>query len=236
MATEKQAVQLGEKLLEQKANLADTEILAEGLENSNRKVQLIKVTEAYHLFKDLIVYYAGSQLISFIEKEKAGSFEELIKKIGKPVRAEWANLGGQLVPKSSLHTLIRNIHQDKVSEWHQVHEFYKNCSNQYPQQKLEHSLGSLFEILNITPEKFTARIFKQVLERSVATKEWIVKGIYESRAKDYESEFRKMVYDSAKEMDKVIGKLKDNSFILHQQEELKQFKKQAAGILKRFKL
>ena len=55
--TEEQAVKLGEKLLEQKENLEDTEILITGIENTSRKVQLVKVTEAYHLFKELIVYY-----------------------------------------------------------------------------------------------------------------------------------------------------------------------------------
>jgi hypothetical protein len=68
------------------------------------------------------------------------------------------------------------------------------------------------------------------------TREWMVENIYESRAKDYESEFRKMVYESEKEMEKVIGKLKDNSFILQQQEELKSFRKRTESIANKFKL
>ena len=43
-----------------------------------------------------------------------------------------------------------------------------------------------------------------------------------------------MVYDTAAEMEKVIGKLKDNSFILQQQEELKEYKKQMTGLITRF--
>jgi hypothetical protein len=58
--------------------------------------------------------------------------------------------------------------------------------------------------------------------------------IYKSRAKDYESEYRKMVFDSVKEMEKVIGRLKDNSFITQQQQELKIFRQLAASIEKRF--
>jgi hypothetical protein len=42
---------------------------------------------------------------------------------------------------------------------------------------------------------------------------WMVKGIYESRAKDYANPFRRMVYESQKEMEKVVGRLKDNAFI-----------------------
>jgi hypothetical protein len=53
----------------------------------------------------------------------------------------------------------------------------------------------------------------------------MTKGIYESRAKDYYSEFRKMVYDSQKQMDKVIGKLSDNAFINQQKNRIERVQK-----------
>ena len=86
------------------------------------------------------------------------------------------------------------------------------------------------------PEKFNKKIFYQLLRDAVTTREWMVKNIYESRAKDYQNKFRKMVYDNDKEMEKVIGKLKDNAFINQQQQELKQFKKQVLDIVKAFGL
>jgi hypothetical protein len=52
----------------------------------------------------------------------------------------------------------------------------------------------------------------------------MLKEIYESRSKDYFNEFRKMMYDNQKEMDNVVGKLSDNSFILQQEDELRQFR------------
>lgn len=232
--TEEQAIKLGEKLLEQKVDLRQTEILAEGMENTNRKVQLIKVTEAYHLFKELIVYYGMSQLIAFIEKENTGSFDEVIRQLGKAKREEWLNIGGQLIPTPVVNKLIRDIHQGKIAGWDEVHAFYRNNGDQYPQLKSEHAFASMLEILNLPVNKFTPKLFSQLLQQAITTKEWIVKGIYDSRAKDYTNEFRQMVYDSQKEMEKVIGSLKDNTFINQQQEELKQFKKQVASIQKRF--
>jgi hypothetical protein len=59
-------------------------------------------------------------------------------------------------------------------------------------------------------------------------------GIYESRAKDYRNPFRKMVYETEQEMEKVIGKLNDNSFIQQQQEEAKRFTQQVTAIINRF--
>jgi len=234
--SEEQLLKLGSTLLEQNTNLDDQEILITGLENSSRKVQLVKVTEAYHLYKELIVYYGITQLLIFIEKEKINSIDLLIKSLGKTVRSEWTNIGGQLISNPALNTLIRNIHTEKINSWDEVHTFYKELSEQYNQHKREHAFASMLEILKLTPATFTNKIFLQLLQQSIVTKEWMVKGIYESRSKDYASPFRQMVYETQKEMEKVIGKLKDNIFIQQQQEELIQFKKRVAVLNKSFNL
>ena len=62
----------------------------------------------------------------------------------------------------------------------------------------------------------------------------MVKGIYESRAKDYSNPFRKMVYETEKEMENVIGKLGENIFIRQQQEAQAAYKKKAEEIITRF--
>ena len=67
-------------------------------------------------------------------------------------------------------------------------------------------------------------------------KEWMVKSIYESRAKDYNNEYRKMVYETNTEMNNVLGKLADNVFIKGQKEELKLFKKKVNDLIKTFQL
>jgi NDP-sugar pyrophosphorylase family protein len=209
------------------------EIVAEGMENSSRKVVLVKVAEATQIFKDQIVYYGVSELIDFIERDRINTFEELVKKTSKFVRKEWVNMGGQLIPKPDVEELIKGIHNGKISDWNQVHDFYKEQGILYASQKLQHAMASLFEITGLTPSKFTKKIFRQLLQQAIKTREWVVENIFESRAKDYESDFRKMVYESEKEMEKVIGKLKDNSFILQQQEELKSFKKRVEIIAKK---
>lgn len=234
-AADEQAIQFGEKIVEQNRSLSHTDITINGFENSNRKVQLVKVAEAYHLFKELVIYYGISQLMTFIKNEKPGSFEETIVSLKKATRNNWINTGGQLIPEPELKTLIRNIHNGKINGWDDIHQFYADCSQRYPQQKLHHAFASMLELLKIPHEKFTKKLFAELLQQAVATKEWMVKKIYESRNKDYESEFRKMVYESKKEMEAVIGKLKDNEFIIQQQNELKEFKAQAKEIEKLFK-
>lgn len=232
---EEAVVKLGQELLEQKAGLENTEIFLQGVENTSRKAQLIKTTEAYHLFKELIIYYGITQLLNLVEKEKISSFDALSKMLGKPARHEWLNIGGQLVPKPDINSLVRDIHNGKVKSWDEVHAFYKESSEQYQHQKRRHAFASMLEILQLTPASFNQKIFLQLLQQAIATREWMVKNIYESRAKDYTNPFRKMVYESQKEMEKIIGSLKDNAFIRQQQEELAQFKKLAVATMKNFK-
>ena len=232
--TEEQSIRLGEKLLEKKEDLEETPILAEGIENNSRKVQLVKVTEAYHIFKELIVYYGIAQLIPLIEKEEISSVEQLKRLLAITPRSEWLNIGGQLTPKAAINELIRDIHQGKIKSWEEVHDFYKTSSEQYHRHKRQHAFASMLEILKIKPAAFTNKIFLQLLQQSLVTKTWMVKGIYESRAKDYANPFRQMVYESQKEMEKIVGKLKDNAFISQQQEELVQYKKSVSNIIKTF--
>ena len=86
-------------------------------------------------------------------------------------------------------------------------------------------MASLLEILSLSPSRFTKKTFLQLLPKVLRTREWITEGISESRARDYQSPFRKMVYDTQEEMENVMGKLSDNSFIREQQEELVAFQK-----------
>jgi hypothetical protein len=78
--------------------------------------------------------------------------------------------------------------------------------------------------------------FNEILQKAVSTKTWMSKGIYNTRAKDYENDFRKMVYDTQAEMDEVMGKLANNSFIQQEIQDLEVFKQKISTIKKQLKL
>ena len=234
---EKDLLKTGETLLEKNTTEVTTlEILAEGFENSSRKVQLVKVPEAYKLFKELIAYYGITQLIIFIGQHKITSWQKLTQSLPKkPLRTDWKNIGGQLMPEPSVKTLIRNIRSAKISSWDDVHDFYNKKSSSYPAEKFRHAFASLLEILKLTPKQFTKKNFINLLQQATVTKEWISKSIYESRAKDYQNPFRQMLYETHEEMEKVIGKLSDNNFISQQKQETTDFHKKVNGIIGQFK-
>ncbi|MEQ1678799.1 MAG: DUF4954 domain-containing protein, partial [Chitinophagaceae bacterium] len=110
-----------------------------------------------------------------------------------------------------------------IAGWDEIHEYYNRQSKKYPAEKFQHAWASMLEVLKTTPKKFTKKMFAQLLEQAAATNSRITKAIFESREKDYKNPFRRMVYDNQQEMDTVIGALKDNSFILQQQQESQTF-------------
>ena len=235
---DEQIITLGEKLLETKDPVIDElEILADEFENAGRKVQLTKVQQAYLIFKELVIYYGVNQLLHFAWNNKISDWEKFYSAL--PLRARrsnWLNIGGQLFPQPSFNTFKKDIYSGKIKSWDEVHSFYALNSQIYPEQKLQHSFASLLEILQLKPADFGKKVFKELIKQAVATREWMVKGIFDSRAKDYHNPFRKMVYDNRKQMETVIGKLDDNSFIKKQIIEMKNYRERAKELLKKFKL
>jgi hypothetical protein len=234
--TEQEKTTKGFELLEaQDAALDELEILASGFENNGRKVLLIKVRQAYQLYKELIVYYFCQQLIAFHEKYKPASFEAVTASLPKKtLRNEWLNVGGQLIPSEQIHDIKNKIKIGKVKSWDMLHRFYQKQAEEYPQQKLAHAFGSVCELTR--SGKVSKELLGQLLDQAVATKSWMSRNIYDSRAKDYSSPYRKMMYSTDEEMKAVIGKLEENSFIEEQKEQLRIFRQQVSGIKKRFGL
>lgn len=233
----KDLLKTGESLFEKNTKeLISLEILADGFENSDRKVELIKVPQAYKLFKEMVIYYGVTQLISFIEQRNISSWQKLLQALpAKPVRTQWKNIGGQLIPETAVKTLIKNIRSEKINGWDEIHDFYNKKSATYTTDKFQHAFASLLEILKLSSKQFTKKLFIKLLQDAIITKEWISKGIYTSRAKDYENPFRKMVYETEQEMEKVIGKLSDNSFINQQNKETIDFTNKVNSIIQLFK-
>jgi Domain of unknown function (DUF4954) len=207
-----------------------------GWENSKRKTELHKVPQAILLFKELIRYHGVMEILQHITNNKLADFAALKKTLSAKVqRSQWLNVGGQLIQKEDVENLKRSVKSDKVKSWVELHAFYKQQGTSYAADKLNHAYTSLLEILNITPRQFTPSLLKELLQQALHTKEWMCKGIFDSRAKDYSNPFRKMIYDTNEEMNKVLGRLEDNSFIQQQLADLDLLKKQVKGVLRKMK-
>jgi hypothetical protein len=236
--SEDQLVTLGHRLLTSEDNpAAGLEIFAEGFENNQRPTRLIKVREAYTAFRKLINYYALLQLQLFIQRNNTASFEDLQAALNKPYAlTPWLNAGGQLIRQERIEKLKDDIREGRLNSWDEVHGFYRQQAENYPQDKLAHSLAALEKVQGISFKDVNGPMFRNLLEQAVHTREWMTANIRKSREKDHENPFRMMVYGSKKEMDKVLGSLEGNSFIRQETENLEKFRNDISGIIAAFGL
>ena len=225
--------EIGKKtLLNDEQLVEELEILAEGFENTKRKTVITKPYQAYHLYRELISFYAITSILDWAEQVSVQSFEAFKQQL--PLvndRGDWLNVGGQLLPKEMALQLISNVENEVVNSWDAVHQFYKMQGEAYQLQKVKHALASLQELAGKSIESITNEEWIGYLQQTITTKEWMVQNISSSRAKDYTNPYRQMVYDTQEEMDKVIGKLADNSFIKQEEEALEIFKKKMTAAI-----
>jgi hypothetical protein len=209
--------QKGKILLENPA--ADSLVLqAAPFENSRREVLLLKAHTAVKIFTSLIVYHFVNELYRFAERGEYKNFQELMAGFNRDIDlGNWLNIGGQLMPENETLTLIDDIKSGKKNSWEEVHLFYKGSSEQYERQKLEHAFAALKQVKQIEAIA-TPALLVPLLDEAVVTRKWMTEQIKNSRAKDYQNDFRKMVYDNKAQMDEVVGTLEDNIFIKQQQE------------------
>ncbi len=206
------------------------------IENSSRSIQIIKLEQAVEVFKDLVLFYGVLQLIQHIRQNKLFTISEIKNSLpAKIQRTQWINVGGQLMIDSDVEKLKQDIKKGKISSWGNLHSVYKTLGSKYSRDKLSHAYTSLLEILNITSRQFTLEIFKNALNKSISVKKWMCDGIVSSREKDYTNPYRRMTFDSKVEMEQVMGKFEDNSFIQQQLKEGDEFKKEASALLKKLK-
>jgi hypothetical protein len=223
---EHELIAAGKALLEDDSiDINTLEIRAYGFEANARPAKLLKVREAYRIYKQLIVYYGTLQLVNFITVNQSTSFNQLIQSLPQQAtRGKWKNIGGQLFAEDALNNFLHDIEKETIKGWDDIHAFYTESGNNYATQKLHHAWASLLELSGLSAATFTAAYLKTLLDETISIKEWMYQNIYTSRAKDYQSAFRQMVYDNEEEMEEVIGKLDDNVFINQQKEELDNLK------------
>ncbi len=232
-----EAKKAGLDLLESGNRLVDDlEVLATGVENSDRKAVLVKVQQGYDIYKELVVYHAITRLIQAAERVPIRDYATLQKLLpASKTSGEWVNAGGQLVPSGELDKLLVQIRNGKIKGWERIHEFYIQQGKKYDDQNLSHAITALQQVYGVTL-KNNKSLLRQFLQQTIYTREWMVKGIYDSRAKDYANPFRKMVYENRAEMDTVTGRLESNSFILQEQQRLKGYKDSVQAFMKTFEL
>lgn len=223
MIVEKEYSAVGRTLLEEKNILiGELNVLADGLENAKRPVRIMKIQEAYDIFKRMVHFYGITHLIQYIECKNEYSVRNLIEKLASETleRRAWLNVGSQLMPETAVLELRKNIRGGKLRSWEDVHHFYQEEGEKYERKKALHAIVSLLEVEQITLNDIDSQTLKNWITEMKETRKWMVESVESSRRKDYTNPFRKLMYDSQEELDEVLGKFEDNEFIKDQKVEL----------------
>ena len=220
-----------EALLKNDETIDSLDITIDGFENSKREVRLLKARQCWQVFRSMIKLYAAQQII-----QKCGS-DLNIRKLrsslpAKTKRTEWINFGGQLIEKAAYEKLITQISKGAIKGWDQIHQFYSKHSENYPSAKFDHAIASYKDVFGIDL-KTKPRSIEKLIEESINIRESITENIHLSRKKDHTNPYRKMVYGSDKEMDTVVGSLKDNTFLLQEKKDLAAYKRATGKLLRK---
>ena len=127
--------------------------------------------------------------------------------------------------------LRSDIKDGTINTWKEIHHRYTEIWKRYPIDKLRHAYLSLKHMLGII--EFTDDDWNSVLNKGIEIQNYIFHQVYETRKKDYENKFRQATYLNEDEMLAAWGKLDENSFILQQRKELKEFTERIQSIRKR---
>lgn len=227
---DKEAMELGRKILLNDDSKITREILLHGVENSRRPVRLLKVKEGYLAYKNMLVYYVGRELKSYLEDHDLSALLALIEQGKGRKRKSFDNVGGMLVPQGEVKTLLKELKEGEIKSWDEMHARYFHWSEQYELYKLKH-------VVSIIWERFAADIdyqgnfLRDIFKEALRVKRWIVEGIEVSRGKDYSNPFRKMMYKDTQQMHDVLGDISQNAFIKEQKEDFYQWEESLNAIL-----
>jgi NDP-sugar pyrophosphorylase family protein len=210
--TEQELRALGHGLLAGPREAVDSlEVTAEGIENSRRKVRILKPYDSYRAYSDMIVNYAIVNVLKYIDNNPEATLASITEKFEGERRRVWINFGGQLMVLEDVDQLRKDIVDGVLDSWDAIHARYNEIWQRYPEDKLRHAYLSLRFVLGakrIGPEEW-----KLALTREKDIIRYIETQVAASRAKDYDNPFRKATFGSDGEMVAAYGPIEDNSFI-----------------------
>jgi hypothetical protein len=224
-ATETHARKKGAVLLQSSDPVVQQlDVIAEGFENSKRNARILKAGQAWHQYRSMVLLYGLEALVESVVA--AGSLKKAKNKWpAKPAMVSFQNVGGQLMPSSALKKLVSQVEKGKINNWNGVHDFYQEAGKQYGALRTEHALAGLETISGIQISQLSEGEFAHWTQIYLTLRSNICSAIEQSRSKDHSNPFRKMVYETEQEMDKVLGKLSDNEFINMEKKALAQLKR-----------
>jgi hypothetical protein len=191
-------------------------------EHSKRGQIIKKPLEAIAAYRQMLLYYAVKTIAVFMDTRHDLDYQSMCRLFGlaSPDERikEWVNIGGQIVPAFRVDKLRKDISEGKYKNWDEIHGVYALWDEEYALDKCRHAMATLMFLLE-THNVPDAAAFKRELSTVLVIRRFIDEQIYESREKDYHNVFKKATFRNQEEMEQVLGKPENNSFIRLVQKE-----------------
>lgn len=221
----------GRELLSGREELPEgLEVTGENIENSSRKVVILKPQKSYHAYNDIMLYYAAKNMIEYFNSNPEATLSDINKELKGERVTRWVNLGGQIVSENDLNKLRSDIISGKLSNWNDIHKRYDKLWDKYKAEKQKHAFAVLHMLFNT--RTITKEIWDSFLEKAIHIQKFICDEVYLTRKKDYDNPFRKITFRNEEEMNAVIGNIEENGFIIQVKNETEEFIRQTEIIKK----
>ncbi len=207
------------------------EVLGENMENTRRKVVILKTYKAYHAYGDILLYYAMKNLMSYLSSDPNASFTTMQKELRGERQKNWVNLGGQIMQKDDLDKLRSDIRSGQLKTWKEIHNRYDDLWIKYKADKQKHAFATLCHLY--ASENLTKSEWQSALKKTVDIQRFVSDQVYSSRKKDYDNPYRHSTFRNPEEMRAALGTVDENSFIVQVRKETEEFELLANEIKKR---
>ncbi|MBR2106556.1 MAG: DUF4954 family protein, partial [Treponema sp.] len=200
-------------------------VLFDSLCQKRYGANICKPVQAYKMYRKIIKYFATSTLLDYCKLNNSVTFtREMLENVRQlPLYTSWENVGGQIIPSDKVQELFELIRNSKINSWQEVHDFYDECQKNYFMYKVRYSIYLLEQLYSRPIEEFSEDLYRNIIGDVTVIAFDIYTSSVQSREKDYTDYFRTMTYNSLKEMEKVIGPLNDNSFLIELRNQTEDF-------------
>jgi hypothetical protein len=200
-------------------------VLFDSLCQKRYGANICKPVQAYKMYRKIIKYFATSTLLDYCKLNNSVTFtKEMLENVRQlPLYTSWENVGGQIIPSDKVQELFELIRNSKINSWQEVHDFYDECQKNYFMYKVRYSIYLLEQLYSRPIEEFSEDLYRNIIGDVTVIAFDIYTSSVQSREKDYTDYFRTMTYHSLKEMEKVIGPLNDNSFLIELRNQTEDF-------------
>jgi hypothetical protein len=207
------------------------EVLGENMENTRRKVLILKPYKAYHAYGDILHYYSMKNILAYMNSNPESSFSMMCNELKCERQKEWVNLGGQMMQKDDVDILRFDIGKGKLNTWKDIHNRYDDLWVKYTLDKQKHAFATLCDLYIY--DDLTIDGWVQALNKAINIQRFISDQVYNSRKKDFDNPYRKTTFRNMAEMEAAFGSVDENSFIIQVRQETKDFEKLVEEIKKR---